>query len=124
MLFPQTVIVTEIVALIFEGVEGFIFDFPTGSPPSHNRIECPFGQRQIGTRSATEMAYLVPLDFPVFQKVDQHLLMTLIQGHLIDEPVAVKNLTVLVFISYGLARFAGSIYIIEQKGVIALFDQK
>jgi len=48
MLFSVAVVVFEVVALVFERVEGFVFNFPAGAASSHEGIDGVGSQRQIG----------------------------------------------------------------------------
>ncbi len=120
VLFAMPVVMFKMIALIFEGVEGFIFNLPTRPSTFHYDADIPFFQGEIG--NPAKMAYFVAVDFPVFQKVNQYILIALVQGNLIDKPIAMNGISFSLFIHSCFVRFMRGVYIIEQTGVIALFD--
>jgi len=38
MLLAMPVVVLKVIALVFQGIEGLVFDLPPGSPPQGKRI--------------------------------------------------------------------------------------
>ena len=63
---------SEMITLIFEGIEGLIFDLPACTAASHEFISVAFCYCEIN--NPTEMLHFCGRDFPVFQKIDQHIL--------------------------------------------------
>ena len=56
-------IVLKMIALVLQGVEGFILDFPTRPPPAHDLKDILKGHGQVG--DPTEMLSSPRLDFPI-----------------------------------------------------------
>lgn len=110
----------QMIVLIFEAVEGLIFDFPAGAPPAHQFADIEFGYAEVG--DLTEVLSLAGGDFPIFDEIDQKVLMGSVQGQLIDEPEAVDDPFEVLFIERGLTRLMRPCNIIKHKGVIAFFD--
>ena len=79
----MTKVVLKMIALILEGVEGFILGLPTGSATAHQGIDiAPFNG---DVSDPGEMLFAFVGDFPVFEKIDQDIGIRLIQGELIDK---------------------------------------
>jgi hypothetical protein len=60
------------IALIFQGIEGFILDLPTGTPTAHDLIRIVFCHSKIG--NPAELRHLIWSNFPVFYKINQQIL--------------------------------------------------
>jgi hypothetical protein len=108
------------IVLIFEGIEGLIFDFPAAASPAHQFADIEFGHGEVG--DLTEVLGFAGRDLPIFDEVDQQVLIACVQGHLIDETEAVDGSFDLLFIDRGLTRLMRRFNIIKQKGMIAFFD--
>ena len=78
VLLAMTVIVLELIALVFERIESFIFHFPAGTPSSHQGLNIISSHLDIG--DPAEQALLIAVDFPVLQEIDLKLGVGLIQG--------------------------------------------
>ena len=89
VLLAVTIVMFQMIVLIFEGVEGLIFDFPAAAPRAHQFADIEFGYGEVG--DLTEVLSLAGGDFPIFDEIDQEVLMGSVQGHLIDEPEAVDD---------------------------------
>jgi len=63
---------SEMIALVFEGIESFIFDLPACTAASHKFIGIAFCYGKIS--NPTKMLRFFGLDFPVFQKINQQIL--------------------------------------------------
>src|SRR5215471_7396226 len=48
MLLAMAVVVLKVIALVFERIEGLVFDFPPGSPPSHEMIHIALTHADVG----------------------------------------------------------------------------
>jgi len=48
ILFAEAVVMLEMVPLVFQGVEGFILDFPASAAGSHDPVDTLLGQRDVG----------------------------------------------------------------------------
>jgi hypothetical protein len=73
----MTKIVLKLVALVFQGIERFIFNPPAGPTTPHDLINRAFAQAKV--RHPTEMLHLVTVPLPTLQKVDPHIGVGLIE---------------------------------------------
>jgi hypothetical protein len=71
MFFPKTVVVLQMVPLVFESVEGFVFNLPPRSAASHDLISVFPGDDEIS--DPTEISGVVSFEFPVLKDVDSCL---------------------------------------------------
>ena len=78
VLFPMPKVVLEMIALVFEGIEGLILDFPTCPPAPAQNEGVVFVDGKVG--DPTEMAGGVAVDFPVFEEIDPYMGIRLVQG--------------------------------------------
>ena len=62
-------VVLEVIALIFQGVEGLILDLPAGPSTAHNRENVQFDDEKV--RHPTKVPGFVLADFPILDKVHQ-----------------------------------------------------
>ena len=121
----QPIIVLEIVALIFQSVESLVFDFPPTTPSTHDLIGIVASDLKIGNPG--EILGPIAIGFPVFEDVDQEVLIGLVEWNIVHIPKEMVNpwiLLILDFVHGGLAvvdRFGDAA---EEKGVIALFDSE
>ena len=63
------VVVLEVIALIFEGIEGFILNLPPSATTSHQFKHIGCGDDQIG--NPAKMLHLVAFNFPILDEVNQ-----------------------------------------------------
>ena len=52
----------KMIALIFQGIEGFVLDLPSGTPTAHDLIRIVFCHSKIG--NPAEVLYLIRGNFP------------------------------------------------------------
>ena len=65
ILLAETVIVSKVITLIFQGVEGFILDFPAGAAGPHNRFSVFLGDLQVGyTVDGNRRKYTLKKGYP------------------------------------------------------------
>ena len=83
------VVVFEMVALVLERVEGFVFDFPAGASSSHNDIDGIGGEGLIGDPG--EVRFFLWTDLPVFHKVDAELGMAAVERQVMDPAEAMGD---------------------------------
>jgi hypothetical protein len=81
MLLAMPIVVLKVIALVFQRVEGLIFDLPPGSPTPHEVKDIPFGHSQVG--DPAEVLDLVLAHLPVLDKIDPHLYVRRIEGNVI-----------------------------------------
>lgn len=75
MLFPQAVVMLEVVALVLQGVEGLVLDPPAGTAATHDFVSVLLGNHKIC--HPTEMLFLVAIgiSLPVFEEVDTQFIL-------------------------------------------------
>lgn len=124
-LLSQPIVVFEIVALVLESVDGFIFYFPAGAPSFHDFIGVAAGDLKIG--DPREIFALIILALPVFEDVDAKVLIGLVEGNMVEEPKAMEDARVLL-IDHGM--FGGFPFaqclldVIEKMIMVAPLDPK
>src|SRR5678815_4620124 len=89
MLIAMTIIVLEMVPLVFQGVECLIFDAPPCSSTPHELIDCAFIDAQVSDPTEVLDCVLVPL--PALQEVDPQVGMGCIERHVTDKPKPVAQ---------------------------------
>src|SRR5690349_13793713 len=122
MLIAVAEIVLEVIALILQGVERFIFDAPAGSSSLHDAVNCSLIDAQVG--DPTEMLDFVPHRLPALDKVDPQGGLGCIERHVTDKTKPMMQtllsvMTVIIGHATGAFRFG---HVLEQKGMIAFFD--
>ena len=126
MLLAQSVIMLQVVSLVFQGVEGFVFDLPPGTAGSHDLPGVFRGDGQIG--DPTEPGHpIIFVDLPVFKEVDQEILAGPIERRLVDkaEKMQLVRIVGIHLLQLGdLAMGNGFIHPRKQKLVIPRFDAK
>ena len=120
ILLAVSVVMFKVVTLILEGIEGFIFDFPTGTSTPHQVKNVDFGYRQIG--NPAKVLDFVSLDFPIFNEVDQHILIGGIQGNLVDETKTMGHTLTGYFIFCCLSSLMSPFHLLKQKNVVFWFN--
>ena len=79
----------QVVSLVFEGVEGFIFHLPPGSSPAHDEIDVLFGESEI--RDPGEVLLAVVPYLPIFEKIDADVLIRFVERNIVEEPEEVAH---------------------------------
>jgi len=85
----MTKVVLKLIPLILERIEGFVFDFPACPSPAHQVICVVPADGEVG--DPAKMAGFFAFDLPVFQKVDAHIGIRLVQRHIIEKTKAVDD---------------------------------
>ena len=65
------VVVLKVIALVFQRIEGFVFDLPPGSSTSHETKDVALVHPQV--RHPTEVLDLVMTNFPVLDEIDPYV---------------------------------------------------
>lgn len=76
VVLAMTVVVFEVIALVFERIEGFIVHFPAGAASSHQRFDVMGSQCDIGDPAKKPLS--IAVNFPIFQEIDPKVEMGLI----------------------------------------------
>jgi len=113
----------EMIALVFEGIESLIFNLPAYSTALHKFIGIVICYSKIS--NPTEMLRFFGRDFPVFQEVNQQILIWFIQRDLVKEKETMRFLGIIVVDQIKLNGFvilSCFFHFFEQERMIALFD--
>lgn len=74
MLLSQTEIVSEMIALVFQGIERLVLYFPPGPGATHKLVDILFGDIQICNPAKTLYSPGFCIVLPVFNKSDPTVL--------------------------------------------------
>src|SRR5271166_3890623 len=123
VLLTVSVVMLQVISLVFQGVEGLILDLPAGSSPPHDVPDVLRNQEKVG--DPTEMLNpSIGVDLPVFQHIDQFVGVGLVERHAIAEPKMMQNARrwILQGKDLHLAGLVEVLQVREQKGVVARLD--
>jgi len=110
VLLAQTVVVLKVVSLVFEGIEGFVFHLPPSTACAHDGIGVFPSKGEI--RNPAKVLGALGAFFPVFQDIDQKILIGCVDGHTVHKAKEMMHLGflwILEIVFNGLASFNGSI---------------
>lgn len=79
-----SVVVLDMIALVFQGVEGLIFDFPAGAAGLDQVPDVFFGNGQIGDPTVAIGGFPLFIDHPVLEEMDRIGLWGPVEGHVVD----------------------------------------
>lgn len=123
ILLAEAKVVLEVISLILEGVEGFVFDFPAGAPAPHDVVDIVLGQGEVG--NPTEVLGLLAVILPVFQDVDEEVFVGFIERETVGEPEEVVHTRIFWIrevVLDGLSRLHGGVQATKEVFVIVFFD--
>ena len=83
----------EIVPLVFEGVEGFIFDFPPSPATAHDLIDVFRGDDEVGDPG--EVFFPLAAELPVLQQINPDVFVGGVNGEPVDPTEAVQLFRIL-----------------------------
>src|SRR5215831_14640090 len=83
MLLAMSVVVLEVVALILQRVERFIFNLPACPATPHEWVDITLAYPQV--RHPTEVLHLVLAHLPVLDEIDPHVCSRAIERHVVDK---------------------------------------
>ena len=125
--FAETEVVFEVIALIFQGVECFVLDFPATATPSHQDVGVIRGNRKVGYPG--KVLSLAGLGVVLFveQQINFQIQMGLIERGLVEKPESMRD--ILVFGIFPTEGGRGPLlerlrHIVEQQRVIARFGSQ
>ena len=84
MFFAKTKIMIEVIPLVFQGVERFIFYFPSGASTPHKLENIFLGDGQIGDPCKMLRLAGFAVFFPVLYKGDSFILVCFIEWRIIN----------------------------------------
>ena len=121
MLRVMAVIVLKGVALVFQGMEGLVCDFPAGATSSHEVKDIP-SHPQVGDPAA--VLALVVAHRPGRDKIDPHLRVRRLEGDIIEQAKSMDQPcgAVVPFIRGHAPGVLRGLALLEQRGMIACFD--
>src|SRR5262249_5594389 len=122
MLLAMAVVVLKVIALVFQRIEGLVFDFPPGASPSHERIHVALTHTEVS--DPTEVLALVLPYLPVLDKIDPHLRVRRIEGDVIEKakPMYQPGGAVVALMIGDPSGMLRGLDLLEQIGMIPLFD--
>jgi len=98
VLLSEAVVVLEVVALVFQGVEGLIFDFPSGATGPHDAIGIGLGDGNVGDPGESD--HVIARHLPVFEEVDPDVLVGCIDGESVEPVKVVKSIALMRIVNY------------------------
>ena len=118
----MTVIMLEVVALIFQRMERLMFDLPPGPTTPHEGHNGTLVDPQVC--HPAEVLDLVSADLPVLNTIDSHVRIRFMERDLIDQPKPVDQTcgAVVPCIISGVPSLLSRLHLLEQKSLIAFFD--
>src|SRR5882724_10877957 len=118
----MTVIVLEVVALIFQGIKRLIFNLPAGSSAPHETKDVALVHSHV--RPPATVLDLVLATLPVLNEIDPHARIRFIERHVIDKAKAMHKPrgAVMACIIGDAPGLLSHLHLMEQKGMIAFFD--
>ncbi len=124
MLRAMPIVVCKVVALVFQGIERLVFDFPPGAAPAHEVIDMPLVHPDVS--HPAEVLDLLVMRLPILNEIDVHSSVGGVEGHLIDKPEAMHQArgAVVPRIMGDTARAVRSLDLLEQPGMIPGFHPK
>ena len=122
ILLAMTIVVVEVIPLIFQRIERLIFDLPPRSTPSHQLVDVRLVHAKVG--HPAKMLHAVLTDFPVLDEVDADIVTRFVERHIIDKPKAMSNPcgTVVPLIMTHPSGVLRRVHLREQMAMITLFD--
>ena len=120
MILPMTEVMLKLIALILEGIEGLIFDFPARPTTAHDVIAVVTGEGEVSNPG--EILFSCRRDFPVFEEVDQQVRVGGIEGNLVDEMKAVGDFAFDALEVDAASLLFGLGHLVKEIGMVADFD--
>src|SRR6516225_4963845 len=121
MLLAMSVVVLEVVALILQRVERFIFNLPACPATPHEWVDITLAYPQV--RHPTELLNLVLAHLPVLDEIDQHVCSRAIERHVVDKarPSRQRRSALRPLIVAHAARCFGRLYLLQHIGLMHTF---
>jgi hypothetical protein len=123
VLLSEAVVVLEVVALVFQGVEGLIFDLPPGAARPHDATNIGLGDGNVGDPGEPDL--FIASHLPVFEEVDPDVLVGCIDGDSVHPVKVVKSIAVMRILEDEIITcppLASLIELSEEMNVVALLD--
>src|SRR4051794_35421505 len=122
MLLTMPIVMFEVVALIFQRIERFIFNLPSCPATAHEVIDVPLVYPQVC--HPTAVLHLGLADLPILDEMAPHVRSRCIQRHVIDKPKPMPHTRSAVspLIISDAPSVLGRLYLLEQIGMITFFD--
>ena len=122
MLLAMPVVVLKMIALVFQRIEGLVFDLPPGASSPHEPIHVALAHAYDS--HPTEVLELVLAYLPGLDEMDLPVRIRLIERHVIDQAKAMDNPggAVMSFIIGDAPSLLRCLHLLEQIGLVAFFD--
>ena len=118
-LFAQAEVVLEVVSPVFERVQNFVLDFPSGAAAPHDVIDVVLGDGEVGY--PREVLGLFSALLPVFQDIDEDVLFGFIEREAAGGPKQVVHIRI-VWVGHivpdGFSRLHGGVDTAKEAFVI------
>jgi len=88
-LLSVAIVMFNLVALIFQGIEGFVFDFPAGASAFNQVLNIVSGNREIGYPTVMVGGFPLFIDEPVLEEIDLIGVSRAIQGDIVHPVIQV-----------------------------------
>jgi hypothetical protein len=118
----MTKIVLEMVPVVFQRIERFVFDAPARPSSLHEAIHCGLVDPQVG--DPAEVLDFTLERFPALDEIDPHSGVGCIEGHVTGKAKAMVSarFTIFTFIIGDPSSLLGLGHVLESKRLIAFFD--
>lgn len=83
----MTVVVFQVITLIFQRVEGFVLDFPASTPGAHH-LRHVIGSYGEVSDAGIGKGFSVWLNLPIINKIDLQFLVFMVRRYTVSKPVA------------------------------------
>src|SRR6516225_11901388 len=122
MLLTMPVVMLKVVALIFQRIERLIFDLPPRSTTAHELIDVTRAYPQVC--HPTKVLLLVLANLPILDEIDPYVRSRCIERHVVHKAKLMHNPSgaVVPLIIGNAPSFFGRLHLVEQIGMIPLFD--
>ena len=117
----MTIMVCEVVALIFERIERLMFNLPPRSSTPHEVKDVARAHPEVC--DPTEVLDLVSSDLPVLNEIHPHVRVRGVERHVIDKAKPMHNMrsAVMTLIIRHVTSVVRCLHLLKQIGMIALF---
>ncbi len=93
ILLAKAEVMFKMITLVFKSIEGFIFDLPSRTTASHQLVCIVLFYDKIS--HPTEMLCFFRCNFPIFQKVNQYILVRGVERYMVKESEAMRFFRIL-----------------------------
>ena len=120
----MSIVVFEMIPLVFQRIECSVLDLPPGTASPHEVKDVARAHTQV--RHPAEVLDLGIADLPILDEIDPHVDVRGIEWHMTDKPKAMDHPcgAVVSLIRGDPASVLRALHLLEEIGMIAFFDHK